>query len=110
MSSKKRSNDGRPVGLEDNSRILHQALEFIRICARWERSTRLEVSISSITLYPPSTSRNGQWLVVGKSYLYPDKLVAFHRAPDPLTAVLGFLSRAEQQKIEWKKDEWKDRA
>jgi len=92
--------------VETVTHVANQAVSFIRLCTQWERSVGAENHIKSITLYPPAATRNGMWLVVAKAYSGGYKMVAFHRAGDPLSALVGFLSRVEQQKIEWKKDTW----
>lgn len=105
-----RQKSSKGLALENPARLTAQALELLRLGDRWEASVGAENHIKSLALYPPSASRNGQWLVIGKAWSGGHKLVAFHRASDPITALLGFLSKAEQQKLEWKQDKWGDEA
>lgn len=85
-----------------------QALQFVRYCAKWSSTVGLEYHIRSVTLYPPSASRNGMWLVIAKGWYGGHKLVAFHRASDPLTAMLGMLQRYIEGKLDWKEDKYGD--
>lgn len=86
-----------------------QATQFIRYCRSWERTTRDANQLRSLSLYPPSTSRNGQWLVIGKAWSGGYKLVAFHRATDPFTALLGFFQRWAVGKLDWKEDTYAEK-
>lgn len=106
MPSKIRSNDKRPMDLENPSRITEQALSFIRYCLKWQLPRRSWPILHSITLYPPSPSRPTDWLVVGKATGDQEWLVSFHRSPDPLTAMVGFLQKVYTGKAVWKDDKY----
>lgn len=93
----------------DIARITEAAQEFIRGCHRWERTTGSENHITSITLYPPSQSRNGQWLVIAKAWSGGYRLVAFSRSTDPLHALALFFTRWVNGKLEWKEDKYAER-
>lgn len=108
MSGTVRKNKVSPNGDADSSRLAAQALQFARYLRKWELSGRGWPLFRSITLYPPSASRNGSWLVVGKAYGEQEKLVAFHRSPDPLTALVGFLQKWLEGKLVWKVDEYRE--
>lgn len=91
------------------TRIGAQAVALVGLLRAWEKTTSNETHIRSVTIYPPSRSRNGQWLVIGKSWHGGYKLVAFHRGTDALTALLGFFQRASEEKLIWKEDSYADR-
>lgn len=99
------SEAGEFVSKTENA-LAAQARAVLRGCSLWERSVGAELHIKSVAIYPPSTSRNGMWLVIGKAWSGGYKLVAFHRATDPLTAFAGFLQRAEEGKLIWKEDKF----
>lgn len=109
MSSTVSTKQGRQLIPSDVARLTAQAQEFIRGCHRWSHTVGEENHIRSVTLYPPSQSRNGMWMVIGKAWSGGYKLVAFHRASDPLTALAGFFVRATQGKLEWKEDSFAER-
>lgn len=90
--------------LGDTARLAAQAALIVRLAVRWERTIGRENHIHSVTIYPPARSRNGQWLIIGKAWGSGYKLVAFHRSSDIITALVGFLQRAYEQKLEWKRD------
>lgn len=104
MSRKARTSEERAVGDAFLARVREQALEFLRLGSRWAASSHRSSQIRSLALYPPSTSRNGMWLCIAKAWVDGQKLVAFHRATDPLSAIVGLLARAEQQKLDWRED------
>lgn len=95
--------------LTDKARVAEQAIQLLRLMYRWEETVGQENHIRSIALYPPSTSRNGQWLVIGKAWSGGYKLVAFNRNTDPLSALLGFFTRWSQGKLDWKEDSFAER-
>lgn len=101
----KYTSDGDEVG----SRLLAQARQFLRLCFQWEKSVHRSPVLRSITLYPPKTSRYGGWLVVAKVWSDGEKLVGFHRSPDPLTAVLGALTKLSQGSLDLKPDTYTER-
>ena len=110
MPSKKRfDSDGNPL-LADSTRIAGQALQLVRLGLRWSQSTQRSTVLRSVNIYPPSSSRNGMWLCIAKGWAEGYKVVAFHRAPDLLTALLGLLSKIESETIEWKQDKFSDEA
>lgn len=105
MSRKVKANsDGDILG--NAAHFVEQAKTLVRILYRWSQATGSENHLRSITIYPPSAARNGMWLIVGKAWSGGYKLVSFHRATDPLTALVGFLSRVEQGKATWKEDSY----
>lgn len=106
MSRNVHSGAGRPVLLEDTAAIARQAVELLRYCAKWERSSGAARHIRSVSLYPPSQARNGMWLVVGKAWDEGYAMVAFYRQADPLTALVGFFAKAYAQKLEWRRDSY----
>lgn len=106
MSRKSRSDSDGPSSHSHEAHFANQAVQFVRYCSRWVKSVGAENHIRSIALYPPSVSRNGQWLVVGKSWAGGYRMVAFHRSSDPLTALVGFFQRAAEEKLIWKRDEY----
>jgi len=93
-------------GDEDATHLAHQALQFIRLCYRWDASRTTSPFLHAITLYPPNHRHNGDWLVVGKGYSGDTRMVAFHRSSHPFKALLGFLSKVAAQTIEWKEDSY----
>lgn len=95
--------------LGDTARLAAQAAQLVRLAVRWERTTGAASHIRSVAIYPPSQSRNGQWLIIGKAWDGGYKLVAFHRSSDLLTALVGFLQRAADGKLEWKPDTYAER-
>jgi len=106
MPSKIRTDSDGPDGIYNKARLAEQALLFIRYCAQWEKSQRRMSVLRSVSIYPPSTSRYGGWLVIGKAWSDGQRLVAFYRAPDPLTALLGFFTAVASEKIAWKEDKY----
>lgn len=109
MSRKAERDNRRGSLLGDVTRFKEQAAQLIQLSVWWERTTHTDAHIKSLSIYPPSTSRNGMWLIVLKGFGVYGGMVAFHRAPDLLTALLGALNRAAQGKLDWKRDEWADR-
>lgn len=95
--------------LGDAARLAGQAAQFIRYCDRWAKSAGSENHLRSLSLYPPSQSRNGQWLVIGKLWSGGYKMVAFHRSSDPHTALVGFFQRWAEGKLDWKPDTWAEK-
>lgn len=95
-------------GHEDASRLAAQALQLVRLADLWSRSPKGEFHLKSIALYPPSASRNGMWLVIGKGWAGGYRVVAFHRSTNLLGALLGFLQRCADQKLEWKRDSYSE--
>lgn len=93
-------------GDESTSRVAHQAVQLVRLSVRWSLSMQRSTVLRSLSVYPPNSSRNGLWLVVGHGWDQGYKVVAFHRAPDLLTALLGFLQRLQDGKLVWKEDDW----
>lgn len=91
---------------KDTTALAAQARAVLRGCSLWERTIGSENHIRSWSLYPPSASRNGQWLIVAKAWSGGHRLVAFHRSSDPLTCMAGFFQRAEENKLEWKVDDY----
>jgi hypothetical protein len=108
VSGKKRANPDGSTYVESRAHTDGQGEAFIRLAGRWAAGTGDENHLRSLTLYPPSVSRNGMWLAVGKAWSGGYKLVAFHRAPDSLTAMLGFLQRLASGKLDWKEDKFAD--
>lgn len=106
MSGTARKNKVGSDGDEDGSRLAAQALQFVRYCRRWAAPRRDWPILRSVTLYPPSASRNGNWLVVGKGFMPDQKVVAFHRSPDPLTALVGFMAKGAAGTLVWKEDKY----
>lgn len=106
MSGKSRSNQKRKFIPSDVTAITDTAVRMVRHSWAWERVTKSGFFLTSLVIYPPSAQRNGMWLVVGKSWDEGYKMVAFYRAPDMLSAVVGFLDRAAAGKVEWKRDKW----
>lgn len=104
MSGKVRQNQVSSDGDAPASRLLAQARSFVRLCFQWSLSNHRSPILRSLTLYPPSTSRNGQWLVVAKVWDDGEKLVGFHRASDPLTALLGTLTKLANSTLALKAD------
>lgn len=104
MSGKLRKHKVSPNGDEDASRVAGQAVQFVRYCRKWALPARGYPILRSLSLYPPSVSRNGNWLVVGKAWGDTGRLVAFHRSPDPLTALVGFLAKSAAGTLVWKAD------
>lgn len=100
--AKKVDSDGNILG--DAARLAGQAALLIRLCNLWAKTVGGENHIKSIALYPPSVSRAGMWMVIGKSWSGGYRLVAFHRGSDALTTLCGFLQRAYEQKLTWKED------
>lgn len=92
-----------------SARLAAQARSFVRLCFQWAISTHRSPVLRSITLYPPKTSRNGQWLVVAKVWDDGQKLVGFHRSGDPLTALLGTLTKLKDQTLTLKADTYSER-
>lgn len=88
------------------ARLAAQADVIVRYASRWAAQSGDVVYLRSINLYPPSRSRNGMWLIVGKGFYGGYNVVAFHRAPDVITALVGFLSRWYTGKLVWKKDSY----
>lgn len=95
--------------LGDVTRVKDQALQFIRLAHRWSQTERGEYHLRSLTLYPPSATRAGSWMVVGKAWYGGYKLVAFHRSTDALSVLLGFLARWSQGKLDWKRDQYDEK-
>lgn len=91
---------------QDAARLGSQALALVRLFRRWATTTRSENHLRSLSIYPPSQSRQGMWLIIGKAWSGGYKLVAFHRGTDPLTAILGFMQRLAEDKLDWKADEF----
>jgi hypothetical protein len=108
MSRKAKEGAGRSIILDDVAHIAEQAVQFVRYTHLWERQEGSEIHLSAVNIYPPSVSRNGMWLVVGKGWRDGDRLVSFYRSPDCLTALVGFFVAARQQRLVWKVDVWKD--
>jgi hypothetical protein len=108
MPGKVRTDSNGNSLVSDATRLASQAVQFIRYCRRWSETTGQEYHIRSIALYPPSQSRNGMWLVIAKSWYGGYKLVAFHRSPDPLTALVGFFQKWVEDKLDWKQDKFAD--
>lgn len=91
-----------------SSRLLAQARSFLRLCLRWQESNQRSPVLRSVTLYPPKTSRYGGWLVVAKVWDDGQRKVGFHRSPDPLTAILGALTKLSQGTLTLKDDTYWD--
>lgn len=90
-----------------SARLGNQAQTFTNWCVKWAKHNgEGSVALRSLSLYPPSASRNGDWLVVAKGFDGGYKCVAFHRASEPLTALLGFFQRWAEGKLTWKPDEY----
>ena len=106
MPGKVRSDTDGSSEFYSKARLAEQALQFIRYCAQWEKSQRRMSVLRSVSLYPPSTSRNGSWLVIGKAWSDGQRLVAFYRSTDPLTALLGFFTAVAAEKVTWKPDQY----
>lgn len=107
-SKAKRDENGSDV-LGSNARITAQAVQFIRYCLKWALPKRSWPVLHSVTLYPPAPSRPHHWLVVGKATGDQEWLVSFHRATDPLTALVGFLQKVHQGTAVWKADKFVDK-
>lgn len=88
------------------TRLTNQALQFVRLCVRWERNQQRSTVLRSLNIYPPSSSRNGQWLIVAKGWAEGYRVVAFHRSSDCLTALLGILSKIADESIVWQADKY----
>ena len=106
LPTARRSRDGIPSVLADAAHFANQALSLYQIAARWAGTAGKENHIRHLSVYPPTGRRGNQWLIVLHSWSGGYRLVAFHRADDLLTALLGALSRAEQQKLVWKEDDY----
>lgn len=103
--SAKAGKDGAGI-LDDGARLAEQALQFVRYSIKWAQAPVSEYHLRSIVLYPPSSTRAGQWMVVGKGWYGGYKMVAFHRSSDALTALTGFLAKWWVGKLDWKKDQF----
>jgi len=93
-------------GDEDVTRLAYQALQFLRLCYRWAQSSGRSTQLVSLSIYPPNSRHGGDWLIVGKAFDGGYRKVAFHRSPNPFTALLGFLQKCEQQTLTWKEDSY----
>jgi len=93
-------------GDADMSHLAHQAVQFIRLCYRWQEASHASTQLLSVSIYPPSPKRNGDWLVVGKGFSGGYRLVAFHRSAHPLKALLGFFQKCADQTLDWKQDDY----
>lgn len=109
MPGKARPHPNGPESDASPSRLAAQAAELLRAGLQWEGSTHNSTHLRSVTIYPPSSSRNGMFLIVGKAWHGGYKMVAFHRAPNILAALLGFFWKVANQKIEWKPDTFAER-
>lgn len=106
MPSSTRKDKYGPNGDAPTTRVANQALQFIRLCVRWEQSQRRSTVLRSLNIYPPSSSRNGQWLVIAKGWAEGYRVVAFHRSPDILNALLGILQKIADESIVWQADKY----
>ena len=106
MPSDIRKNRTSSDGDEDATHLLNQALLFVRLCYKWDKSRTYSPFLHAVTLYPPNNHHGGDWLVVGKGYSGDTRMVAFHRSPHPFKALLGFLSKVNDQTIIWKEDSY----
>lgn len=105
--SGKTGGGGRQKDLLGNaSNLLGQATLIVRYSVKWADTHRAEVHLMSISVYPPSRSRNGQFLVVGKGWQEGVRLVAFHRNTDLVSALAGFFTKWWTGKLEWKQDKY----
>lgn len=98
-----------PVGTrqrdhEDAARLLAQATQFIRLCYKWSQASERSTQLVSLSIYPPNSRHGGDFLVVAKGFDQGYRLVAFHRSPNPFTALLGILQKIADQSIVWKED------
>lgn len=93
MSGAIRSDKVGSDGDAPQARLLGQARSFVAACLRWSQSTSRSPVLRSLSLYPPKVSRYGGWLVVAKVWDDGERKVGFHRASDPLTALLGALTK-----------------
>lgn len=109
MPSAPRKNTVGSNGDAPQARLLAQARSLVRLCFRWSLSGHSSPVLRSVTLYPPSASRNGQWLVVAKVWDDGQRQVGFHRASDPLTALLGALTKLSQGTLALKADTYTER-
>lgn len=106
MSRKTKADSDGGGLLGDAARISNQAQRIILLAAKWEAGQGAEYHLRSVSIYPPSATKAGNWLIVAKGWYGGYRMVAFHRAPDILTALVGFLERWYQGKLIWKKDEY----
>lgn len=106
MPRKSKTDPNGPDILGDATRLAGQAAHIVRASLRWQRTTRNSTHLRSVSIYPPSSSRNGQWLIIGKAWNEGYRLVAFHRASDLITALAGFFQRYLENKLIWKDDEY----
>lgn len=109
MSGAIRSDKNRRDAYASDARLAAQAKQFVRLCFQWAISVNRSPVLRSVTLYPPSVSRNGAWLVVCKVWDDGDKKVGFHRASDPLTALLGALTKLQAGALPLKDDTYSER-
>lgn len=108
MGTRSRSSEDVARGTGELTRLGGQAQAFVRWCGKWAQVNGTgSKSLVSLSIYPPSASRNGQWLIVGKAFDGGYRFVAFHRSTDPLTALVGFFQRWAEGKLTWKPDEWR---
>lgn len=84
-----------------------QARGFVRLCFQWAISVNSSPVLRSLTLYPPTSSHNETWLVVAKVWADGHKMVGFHRASDPLTALLGALTKLKAGTLTLKHDTYR---
>lgn len=108
MSSALRSDKVGSDGDAPASRLLAQARMFVRLCFRWSQSTSHSPVLRSLAIYPPKTTRNGQWLVVAKVWDDGVRKVGFQRSPDPLSALLGALSKLDAGTLVLKEDTYSE--
>ena len=106
MSRSSSSRSKGPTHYTDDAAIGRQAKEFYRICLKWSDGNHTEDSMRSLTLYPPSSTRNGLWLAVAKAGIGSGRTVTFYRAADPLSCLVGIMAKIEQGRAEWKLDKW----
>lgn len=109
MPRKVRSDGLTTNGDEDGSRLLAQARMLGRLCFRWQNAAQGGTVLRSLALYPPSATRNGAWMVVCKVWDDGTRKVGFHRSTDPLTALLGALSKWADGTLALRADTFEER-
>jgi len=101
------SQQGRPVGLQDSTTFERQGFQLAHALSKWARSDGVNRKLVSVTLYPPDGAKRSVWMVLGKGFIDGVPVVAFHRSPDPLTALLGFFQKAFAGSLTWKRDTYR---